>query len=201
MSNLIQQGANLTALAGQINEAHARKEAALEGVVKAAADALTHARDAGGLLLEAKAAVQHGEWLPWLQANVCFSLRTAQMYMKVSQGWEYLEAKCATVAHLGLRQAMALLTEWLADNDPEGESAFHLDDAPASRPAACHVSANTGMPEWYTPPLYLDAARRVLGRIDLDPASSTVAQEAVRAKTTSRWTMTGCPGRGRGASF
>lgn len=35
--------------------------------------------------------------------------------------------------------------------------------------------------EWYTPPLYVLSARRVLGAIDLDPASSEVANRTVRA--------------------
>ncbi len=46
---------------------------------------------------------------------------------------------------------------------------------------AAHVSANTGVPEWYTPPVYLEAARAVLGKLDLDPASSQTAQRSVRA--------------------
>ena len=46
-----------------------------------------------------------------------------------------------------------------------------------------HVSNNSGENEWYTPLKIIEAAKTVLGGIDLDPASSETANEIVKART------------------
>ena len=95
---------NRADLAAEINAEHER-------AFGKAREALGHARRAGELLLQAKTAVEHGEWLPWLAANVAFSERTARGYMRLASHWDELLAKTATVADLGLRDALGLLAD------------------------------------------------------------------------------------------
>jgi phage N-6-adenine-methyltransferase len=46
-----------------------------------------------------------------------------------------------------------------------------------------HVVNNSGENEWYTPECYIESARLVMGSIDLDPASSEIANQRVKATT------------------
>ena len=50
-------------------------------------------------------------------------------------------------------------------------------------PERPHIAYNSGENEWYTPPHLLEAARRVMGSIDCDPASSDIANKQVQAAT------------------
>ena len=73
-------------------------------------EALRHAMAAGDLLIEAKALVEHGQWLPWLKDHVDISERTAQLYMRVAKNRAEIEAqKRNDVADLTLNEAAALL--------------------------------------------------------------------------------------------
>ena len=44
-----------------------------------------------------------------------------------------------------------------------------------------HVANNSGENEWYTPSYMIESARRVMGAIDLDPATSELANATVKA--------------------
>ena len=68
-----------TTIAADINRFH-------ELACLRAGEAIEHAKQAGFLLLEAKAAMKHGEWLPWLEQNIQVSARQVQRYMQVAQG-------------------------------------------------------------------------------------------------------------------
>ena len=59
----------------------------------------------GQRLLEAKAMLPHGEWLPWLTEQVEFSERQAQRFMKLAQEW----ANPTALSDLGATKALALL--------------------------------------------------------------------------------------------
>lgn len=69
-----------TERASQINREHEASEAAWGNAVE-------HACRAGQLLIEAKAQLKHGEWMPWVEANCAFSQSTANAYMQVAR-WE-----------------------------------------------------------------------------------------------------------------
>jgi DNA N-6-adenine-methyltransferase (Dam)/Protein of unknown function (DUF3102) len=143
----------LPELAGRIEAEH-------QAVHRAARTALEHAAECGRLLIEAKSSVGHGGWLPWIEANLSFGERQAQKYMRLAQNTDALPDANSN-SHLTIDGALKLLS---AGDNSHFRTSF------------------TGQTEWYTPPTYLDLARRVLGQIDLDPASCDIVQKQVGAQ-------------------
>jgi hypothetical protein len=119
--------------------------------------ALKKAVEAGNLLRECKATMVHGEWLPWLKDNFSFSHKTAMNWMMIGEA----EAAGKLVTVTNLAEAYRLMSK---DHKP-----------------SVHVAQNSGENEWYTPPQFIESARLVMGSIDLDPASSEVANRMVMA--------------------
>ncbi len=115
-TSIVQPAQDLVALADVIRIQHHEAE-------KSQRDALERYRTVGTALLAAKAMCKHGEWLPWLKANVAFNQQRASQLMRLAKlpvtsdmpdQWRELqgnappeqepepaiEAKLATVANL-----------------------------------------------------------------------------------------------------
>ncbi len=122
-------------------------------------DSVKYQIECGQRLTEKKATMKHGQWLPWLDSNLA-------------------------VLGFSTRQTAAKLMKTVAN----GTSTLHLDPPEAVKisrqtwgNSTTRATAQTGDNEWFTPTEILDAAREVLGQIDLDPASDDVAQDQVMA--------------------
>ncbi len=72
------------------------------------AKSLTHAKTIGDLLLEVKAQLPHGTWMPWLHETCPFMSETSvRGYMRVAENWDFIQ-KMATIADPPMTYSRAL---------------------------------------------------------------------------------------------
>jgi len=108
-------------------------------------------------------------------------------------------AKLLNVSERSVRDAKLIEREApeLVEKISSGDLSIHA----AKKIVRPHISQNTGDNEWYTPKPYIEAARSVMGKIDLDPASTKEANKVVQAEKIytiknnglkQDWTGTAC---------
>jgi hypothetical protein len=74
---------------------------------RSARTTLEHGRAIGERLSAAKQLVGHGQWKHWVEANLSFSIDTAERMMKLHREWDRLNS--APVRLLGIKDAIAYL--------------------------------------------------------------------------------------------
>ena len=87
-------------------------------------EAVQHAVNCGLMLLQIKATKQHGEWLPWLNAEIDsgrLHIRTAQarVYMRLASNVQ----RAVHLENTSIRQAL----EMLSDKEPETDRQVEID--------------------------------------------------------------------------
>ena len=116
----------------------------------------------GAALHAAEEDCNHGEWLPFL----------VTLGIPQPTAWRWMQA------------AQRLLPDDYKDFDSFQTKLFKMNNLPLliEGGKAPRAADHDGNDEWYTPAAVVKAARAVMGRIDLDPASTSKANETVKAK-------------------
>jgi len=154
-----------------------------------AANALATARNMGEVAQEAKevqirAERKGGTFLEEYERGKPPGKKISNSVLPISEYAQALEDNNISKMSSSRWQKMASIPEEKFDkiiNDMK-DSGKELSQAGVLRAInGAHVGQASGENEWYTPKTYIESARKVMGEIDLDPASSETANEIVQA--------------------
>lgn len=165
----------------QIDECQqwADKAAALRSYAKQAEDTtlMNHAQR-----IQARAVRRAGELLEQVEAG------KGGRPPKTTDGADSSLSRRQVASEAGLSERQQYTAQRVARVPQEDFEAQVESDTPPTITALAeqgkkpHVANNSGNNEWYTPPQFIQAAHMVMGRIDLDPASSEAANKNVNAE-------------------
>lgn len=162
--------ASLADYAAVINDEH-------RAAYGCAQQAIEHARIAGEHLLKAKAALKHGEWLPWLAANVEVSESQAQRYMKVAQNWTAI-SRAGGMSELTLRGALDSLSKSTPKQAAEPTKSRTVRDLPTEPEASEPPAAPDPQPEPQKPAKPVKPVEVEKIQAELEEANSTIRELA-----------------------
>lgn len=143
----------------------------------AASTAVNYAINIGERLLAAKeefASVD--EFSEWVSENHPFQYRAATRYIRIAV--HKVQARVITNQHgdvgiMELQKMLPIVTEEPVENEADVSQMAYV----GSLPGTIRGDAD----DWHTPSVFTDAARKVMGSIDLDPFSSVEANNEIDA--------------------
>jgi hypothetical protein len=145
--------------------------AAHQAVREASRNALREAITAGLVLLHLKEMVKHGEWGHYLRQRCELSERTAQIYMRLAEHHDLIEADPQRAADLSLRGALKLIPGKRASNKGKSTKSSTvlstLSWSNATADERRHFVDGIGLPSWLAamPPAWRpELERRINGQ-------------------------------------